>query len=155
MEQWLLIAIGLLLFMVIVTLRDINQSLANLSQQGATGTVNTVNTLSDLPKEIAKAIIWEVKYDSTFTEDIARDIGYVLPEKIATKIAYELITERELPEKIAKAIHSELRYDMELHEKIGKSVRSELGYLGDLNANSSRPSNLREHLEQFEWKLDR
>lgn len=155
MEQWLLIGIGALLLVIIVTLKGIDQNLRHLSQQGATSTVSTVETLSGLPKEIAKAIIWEIKYDSTFTEDIARDIGYILPEKIATKTAYELITERELPEKIARAIHSELRYDLELHEKFGASIRRELGYLGDLNYDSSRPSNLREHLEQFEWKLNR
>jgi hypothetical protein len=142
MELWILVALGA---GIAVQLSNISSELKFLS--------NKLNEskppeTSNLPKEIAEAIVWELDVNSKLAENIANEIKRSsLAEDIAHNTQYN-----GLPEKIAASIAFELTDFDGMQDKIISALEQNLGYQYETGA-FGRAANLKGHLTSIESSL--
>ena len=141
MELWILVALGA---GIAVQLGNISSELKFLS--------NKLNEpkpheTSNLPKEIAEALVWELNVNSTLAKDIAFEVKVSdLDDSIASAIQHS-----QLDDNIARSIVSELSISGGIHSMIRSAVNEALGYVHA--GSSGRAANVNDHLTSIESSL--
>ena len=141
MELWILVALGA---GIAVQLRNISSELKFLS--------NKLNEpkppeTSNLPKEIAEALVWELNVNSTLAKDIAFEVKVSdLDDSIASAIQHS-----QLDDNIARSIVSELSISGGIHSMIRSAVNEALGY--EHAGSSGRAANVNDQLTSIENSL--
>lgn len=142
MELWILVALGVVIAFQLMYISSGLRFLASRLKEPAEP------QRSNLPKEIAEALVWELDVNSKLAVNIANEIKLSsLAEDIAHNTQYN-----GLPEKIAASIASELTDFDGMQDKIISALEQNLGYQYETGA-FGRAANLKGHLTSIESSL--
>ena len=142
MELWTLVALGVVIAFQLMYISSGLRFLASRLKEPAEP------QRSNLPKEIAEALVWELDVNSKLAVNIANEIKLSsLAEDIAYNTQYN-----GLPEKIAASIAFELTDFDGMQDKIISALEQNLGYQYETGA-FGRAANLKGHLTSIESSL--
>jgi len=142
MELWILVALGVVIAFQLMYISSGLRFLASRLKEPAEP------QRSNLPKEIAEALVWELDANSKLAVNIANEIKLSsLAEDIAYNTQYN-----GLPEKIAASIAFELTDFDGMQDKIISALEQNLGYQYETGA-FGRAANLKGHLTSIESSL--